>query len=69
MRIIHRYLGLGKSLQIVIILLISVGRPETKKETITEGRSPYVFNLDPLKGTENNKQTIEGSDAVTQYNR
>ncbi len=56
-----------KTLQILIILLISVSCSESKKETITENRTLYVFDLDSLERTENYKLTIEIRDTITNY--
>jgi hypothetical protein len=58
---------LRKTLQILIILLISVSCSESKKETITENRALYVFDLDSLERTENYKLTIEIRDTLTKY--
>jgi hypothetical protein len=58
---------LRKTLQILIILLISVNCSESKKRTITEDRTQYVFDLDSLKRTENYKLTIEIRDTLTKY--
>lgn len=56
-----------KALQILIILLISVSCSESKKGTVTENRTLYVFDMDTLKRTEKYKLTIETKDSIIKY--
>ena len=56
-----------KTLQILIIVLISVSCSQSKKGAVSENRTLYIFDLDSLKRTENYKLTIETKDSIIKY--